>query len=269
MKIKKRKWAIVGTVVLWVGIMAYLGTSIFFVKDKEKGTVCRKVEVEIADSSQNRFINKDDVVRVANTVVPKLIGTRLSKINTHRIERRVLEMAFIKRAEVYTTVSGVLTIKVEQRDAIMRIFNSDGSSVYIDSDGYIIPLSERFAADVVVVSGNINIKHGKSERSRVVNTSKDSCSRKGLLAELFDFVTYIRNDEFWNSQIEHIYINSPKDVELITRVGSQTVLLGSLGDYQTKLNKLFVFYKNALPSQGWNRYSEINLKYGNQVICKK
>ncbi len=268
MKINKRKWAIVGTIVLWVGILSYLGFSIFFVKDREKGTVCRRVEVVIADSAQNRFINTEDIIVTANKVVKKLVGTRISKINTHRIENKILEMPFIKRAEVYTSVSGVLRIEVEQREVIMRIFNADGSSCYIDKDGYIIPLSERSAADVVVVSGNISLKNGKGRRVRVVDTSKDSCDRKGLLPELFDFVTYIRNDEFWNAQIEHVYINSPKDIELITRVGNHTVLLGSFEDFQTKLKKLFVFYKNALPREGWNRYSTINLKYKNQVICK-
>lgn len=269
MKIKKRKWAIVGTIVLWVGILSYLGFSIFFVKDRERGTVCRRVEVVIADSAQNRFIYTEDIIANANKVVKKLVGTRLSKINTHRIENQILEMPFIKRAEVYTSVSGVLKIEVEQREVIMRIYNTDGSSCYIDSDGYVIPLSERSAADVVVVSGNINLKKGKGERVRVVDTSKDSSDRKGLLPELFDFVTYIRKDEFWNAQIEHIFINSPKEVELITRVGNHTVLLGSFEDYQAKLKKLFAFYNNALPRKGWNRYSIINLKYRNQVICKK
>ena len=268
MKIKKRKWAIVGTIIVWVGILTYLGISIFFVKDKEKGTVCRRVEVVIADSSQNRFINTDDIIANANKVVKKLVGTRLSKINTSRIEKQILEMPFIKRAEVYTTVSGVLRIEVEQREVIMRIYNTDGSSCYIDKDGYIIPLSERSAADVVVVNGNISLKKSNGGRVRVVDTSKDSCDRKGLLPELFDFVTYIRNDEFWNAQIEQIYINNPNDVELTTRVGNHTVLLGSFEDFQTKLKKLFVFYKNALPSEGWNKYSVINLKYKNQVICK-
>ena len=66
-----------------------------------------------------------------------------------------------------------------------------------------------------------------------------------------------------------VYINSEKDVDLVTRVGNHTVKMGSLEGYENKLNKLYAFYKNALPLEGWNKYSVINLKYGNQVICKK
>jgi cell division protein FtsQ len=269
MKISRRKWAILGTIIIWIGILSYLGTSIFFVKGKDKDIICRRVEVVVADSVKSKFIAKDDVIRMANREVKTLVGTRLSRINTHRIERRILELPFVKNAEAYTTVSGVLKIKVEQREAIMRLFNPDGSSCYIDSQGYMIPLSDRSAADVVVVSGNISLKVKKNGRVKVVNAAKDSSYRKGLLPQLFDFVSYIRNDEFWNAQIEQIYVNSSNDVELVTRVGNHTVLLGSLDEFRAKLKKLFIFYKNALPSEGWNKYSVINVKYANQVICKK
>ena len=34
MKLNKRKWKMVGTMVLWVGIITYLGITIAFVKNK-------------------------------------------------------------------------------------------------------------------------------------------------------------------------------------------------------------------------------------------
>lgn len=269
MKVSKRKWKIIGTMVLWVGIVTYLGISIAFVKNKRGDVVCRKVEVVIADSTENRFVNKEDVINAANSVVKQLVGTRINKINSYKIERKLLEMQLLKSAEVYSTVDGVLTIRVRQRDAIMRVYNTDGSSNYIDSDGYIIPLSARYAANVVVVNGNISIPTKGKGRIRIFRNPADSNARKGLLNELYNFVTYIRNDKFWGAQIVQVYINSEKDVDLVTRVGNHTVKMGSLEGFEHKLNKLYAFYKNALPLEGWNKYSVINLKYGNQVICKK
>lgn len=269
MKLNKRKWKMVGTMVLWVGIITYLGITIAFVKNKRGDVVCRKVEVVIADSTENRFVNKDDVIKAANSVVKQLVGTRISKINSYRIERKLLEMQLLKSAEVFSTVDGVLTIRVSQRDAIMRVYNTDGSSNYIDSEGYIIPLSARYAANVIVVNGNISIRANGKGRVRIFRNAADTTNRKGLLNELYSFVSYIRNDKFWGSQIVQVYINSEKDVDLVTRVGNHTVKMGSLEGYENKLNKLYAFYKNALPLEGWNRYSVINLKYGNQVICKK
>lgn len=269
MKLNKRKWVIAGNIVLWVGILTYLGISIAFVNGKSDDVVCRKVEVIIADSLQNRFVNKDDVIKSANSVVKQLVGTRINKINAHKIEKRLLEMQLLKSADVYSSVDGVLTIRVYQRDAIMRVYNADGTSNYVDSEGYIIPLSARYAANVVIVNGNINLRKTANGLSRIYTNTSDSTKKMGLAADLLNFVTFIKNDSFWSSQVVQIYVNSAKDVDLITRVGSHIVKMGSLDDYEKKLTKLMAFYKNALPSEGWNKYSVINLKYGNQVICKK
>lgn len=268
MKLNRRKWKIIGTIVLWIGILTYLGFSIAFVKGKSKDVVCRRVEVVIADSTQTRFINKADIIKAANSQVKQLVGTRISKINTHKIKETLIDMQLIKSADVYTSVDGVLTIRVKQPEAIMRIFNADGTSCYIDNEGYLIPLSSRYTADVLIVNGNISIKGSKTKRSRIYVDS-DTTKKQSLLPQLYKFVTYVRNDKFWNSQIVQVYVNSDKDIELITRVGNHTVKMGSLDGYEYKLGKLYAFYKNALPVEGWNKYKEINLKYGNQVICKK
>jgi cell division protein FtsQ len=34
-----------------------------------------------------------------------------------------------------------------------------------------------------------------------------------------------------------------------------------------KLENLKLFYQKALPKVGWERYSSINLKYKNQIVC--
>lgn len=38
---------------------------------------------------------------------------------------------------------------------------------------------------------------------------------------------------------------------------------------KNKLNRLEEFYKEALPRVGWDRYSEINIEFENQVVCKR
>ncbi len=32
---------------------------------------------------------------------------------------------------------------------------------------------------------------------------------------------------------------------------------------------LKIFYKEALPYEGWNKYSGVSLQYDGQVVCKK
>jgi cell division protein FtsQ len=68
--------------------------------------------------------------------------------------------------------------------------------------------------------------------------------------------------------IEQIYIDKNGDVILSPRIGNHKVIFGDLKDIEVKFNKLYTFYKNIAPEKGWERYSEVNLKYNNQIVCK-
>ncbi len=43
----------------------------------------------------------------------------------------------------------------------------------------------------------------------------------------------------------------------------------ALDDYETKLQNLKLFYDQAIPIVGWEKYSVISLKYKNQIVCTK
>ena len=38
---------------------------------------------------------------------------------------------------------------------------------------------------------------------------------------------------------------------------------------EIKFKKLELFYKNILPTKGWNYYESVNLKFKNQIVCTK
>ena len=56
--------------------------------------------------------------------------------------------------------------------------------------------------------------------------------------------TFIRDDKFWNSQIEQMYVNKQYEFELIPRVGSQVIELGRADNLQEKFDNLKILYLN-------------------------
>ena len=68
--------------------------------------------------------------------------------------------------------------------------------------------------------------------------------------------------------INGIAVNN-KEIELVVGFGSHIVEIGDLYDLKNKLDNLFIFYRDALPAMGWDRYKKINLKYKNQIVCTK
>ena len=87
--------------------------------------------------------------------------------------------------------------------------------------------------------------------------------------ELYDFVLWMEDDPYWRAQIEQINVISPQRIELIPRVGSGVVVLGSLDNYAGKLRKLKKLYQDGFSSFGWNDYAEVDLRFRGQVVCRK
>ena len=86
---------------------------------------------------------------------------------------------------------------------------------------------------------------------------------------VYTFTRYVNQSTFWNSFIEQIFVRPNGDIVFTTQIGGHEVVVGDNSRLKQKLQKLEQFYQRASANQGWEAYREINLKYKDQVICKK
>ena len=253
----------------WLTLVAYLVIGLWFVTKRNRELVCRAIKVKVVDSSENAFITSKDIKRIVDVKGKSPIGKTLRSINTFELENRISTMMSVRDVQIYKTADGVLSIRVKQRRPLVRIFNKNNQSYYIDEQGLVLPLSDRFAAHVLVVNGEISEQFPLKPNQDVMQWDTSVYRREPLLRKIYDFAQYVNDHEFWNAQIAQVYVDSQNDIQLIPRVGSQVILLGSLNNYEKKLEKLKLFYEKALPAEGWNKYKMINLKYSKQIICTK
>jgi len=169
---------------------------------------------------------------------------------------------------VYKTVNGELKVDVKQRKPIARIFPNDQKSYYLGETGQLIPKSHKYAARLLVVNGNLEEPFDKRYLYNYA-TLNDTLKNKTLLDDIYKLTKYIDKSEFWKAQIEQVYVNKVSDFELIPKVGNHKIVFGGIENLEAKFEKLLIFYEKGLSKTGWNEYSEINLKYKNQVVCKK
>ena len=91
--------------------------------------------------------------------------------------------------------------------------------------------------------------------------------------KLLTFVETVENDDFWRSEVVQITAHTTPsgalEVELTPRSGRYTILFGRLEEVDRKFDKLLRFYRNGLPVLGWGTYRTIDIRYDNQVVCKK
>jgi cell division protein FtsQ len=66
-----------------------------------------------------------------------------------------------------------------------------------------------------------------------------------------------------------VHVKSASDVKLVPREGNEIIHIGALSGYEYKLDKLKAFYRSAYPAGVKSPYSDIDLRYSNQIVCKR
>lgn len=263
----KRIFNIITWVLTFSGILILLG----FINKKSELVRCGELIIDIDEAGGNRFVVKKDVEEAVKNMGYVAEAVSACMIDIHHLEHVLNNNPVIEKANVYSTIDGNIEVKLVQREPIVRIFSRNGDSYYIDKNGFLMPLSNRFTSRSLVVNGNLNepwvLRYHTNMGSLI--SSSDSARQRSILQDIYKLSKYIHEHPFWKAQITQVFVNENEELELIPRVGNHTILLGGVKDLEEKFDKLMVFYKNGLSKTGWNEYTTINLKYKNQVVCTK
>lgn len=255
----------------WSIIAAYAIFAANYCSQKKGDIVCKGIRVEIGDSASLGFVTPQIVRNMLVNAGVKITGQPLSQIDILGIEREVASRGYVKTCKVYTSIDGYLNIEIRQRRPKMSIRSQNGYNIYISEDNYVLPVQNYFFVDVPIVTGVVELPTGRDFAGPLPQADrieKKYAENYKFLFNLINFVEFLEKDSFWSSQIVQINIVQGTDVELIPRVGDCIVHLGSLDNYERKLEKLMKFYKKGLAYEGWNKYSYLDIKYDNQIVCK-
>jgi len=228
-------------------VISYFVFSLWHFSGREKARVCKNLEIVLADSSNIQLITQKDIAQILEENELNPLGKTIKYIQTESIEALLRKNPMIKVAECYKTPTGTVIIRIIQRCPKFRVVGY--GSYYIDIDRKPMPVSPNYAAYVPVVSGRVTVSMAAGK--------------------MFDFVTYIVDNPFWNAQIEQIYVHEDQKIELVPRVGEAVIVLGTLDNYQSKLEKLYKLYQKGFNVIGWNKYKIIDLQYKDQIVCSK
>ncbi len=230
-------------------LATYFILAITVFNKPQKGVACSGVDFVIEDSLQTGFICENDLQELL--VKAKLFptGKPIEEISLKQLEETLTKSPYIKEALCYQAATGQIHIKVTPLQPVLYIISTyDEKSYYIDGQGTVMP-AQSYTADVPLATGHITAQYAKKN--------------------LASLGRYILNNEFWNKQIQQIHVWENGDIELVPRVGEHTILLGHASGYRDKLSRMKLFYTEGLNKVGWNRYSTINLKYADQIICTR
>lgn len=235
-------------ILLWILVIGYFPVLSAFVSNSRKQVVCSDVRVVVNDSIEAGFVNSKQIHKLVLKKYPQILGNRIESVNCEEIEQFIKKHEAINSCEAYYTIAGRLHIELNQRKPLCRVF-SGHTSYYIDGEGEKMSLFNSYAAHVLIISGHVD--------------KLDSFN------EVLELARYISASEFWNAQIEQLYVERNGELTLAPRVGDQIIHFGSTDNSVRKMEKLYALYTTGLHPREWNNYSEINLKFEGQIICTK
>ncbi len=240
--------------ILFAGMFMMLAISAKMIRDKQ---VVENVKIYVDHNTGNFFITEEDVIDQLKELLPDS-GATIHTKDLNELEQKLQSVPQVKRSNVFVDNNGQLSIDIEQRKPLFRVIKPSSVSYYVDEEGYKFPVSQKYTAKVPVITGNI-IDNGK----------QDGFIEGDKIVEVYDLVQYISKDNYWKSQFGQIYLDGKTEIELIPRVGDHVVQIGDTKNIDEKLTRLRIFYEEGLTKIGINTYKTINVKYKDQVVCKK
>jgi cell division protein FtsQ len=269
--LKKINYKKLLVVVLWIISIAGLTTSLAFVSKSEKDVVVKNLNITIHNNTENLFLTQADIKSFLASRDEKLVANKYKNISIPGVEKALNSHPAIENAEVAGDVNGEIKINVTQRTPVCRIINRDGESYYIDSQSKLMPLNDNYSARVIIVNGFITEPYARRYQYSVDKIKENKIfSELSILDDVLDVVKFINADSTLSLLIQQVYVNEEKEMELFPAVGNHKIVFGNTDLLEEKFNKLKLFYTQGLnKADSWTKYSTINLKYKNLVVCTK
>ncbi len=225
--------------------------------------------VNVNVDGENAFLTKPEVLTRLREKNFLFIDQKVKELKVEEMESFLVGMEEVDQARVYLNFGGALNVDVVLRKPIARIFNKYNESFYLDNKGYTLSSGSHHTARTLVVTGAIPDRMGGYNVSDIINN--DSLKTIQKLDDVYRISNYVCNDPLMQTLIGQIHRDNNGDFILLPIIGGQKIIFGSANtenEVKEKFTKLQIFYKNAMPYEGWGKYAEINLKYDKQIVCK-
>lgn len=228
-------------------------TAVLSATRQQRNRTLNNVDIRITNKQYGFVTEKEIKQTLLRDGEIKTGVTKLSELNVRQMEKVVSGNPWIEDAQVYLDNRQQLHALVIQRAPVVRIFEKDGNSYYLDRKMEALPLSPKYNYYTTVVTNVPELK-------------ADSMSN-ALKAQIMALAQFIRRDTFWNAQVSQVIVRDDLQFEIVPVLGEHQIILGDTTDMQLKFDNLFAFYTKVLNEVGWEKYEVLDLSYKGQLVA--
>ena len=163
----------------------------------EDTRACTALQIDILDSAQATFISKDGIENMLQKYRLHPVGQPMNTISPFKIEHTIDSDSFIRRAICSITPGCRMRLAVIQRIPLLRVMADNGEDYYIDDAGTRME-ARGYEAGLPVATGTVTPDFARKKLKTLGN--------------------FLRNDTFWDGQVEQIVVKPNGEIDLIMRI---------------------------------------------------
>jgi cell division protein FtsQ len=187
----------------------------------------------------------------------RIVGVPFADLDLRHIEFEVNQNKYVQNAEVFKDLKGNLIVNINQSRPVARLISRNIRDRYISNYGEVLPVSERYTARVMIISGAF------AANAKLTNMHETETGKK-----VFELIRFVQDDPFWKAQVAELEIDKKGDISIYTQVSKQKIEFGQAENIEEKFRNLKIFYQRILPAKGWNTYDRVSVKFKNQIVCE-
>lgn len=221
------------------------------------------VELSISRNNEKGFVDDIATRQVIMNICDTINNNQIYMIPIDSLREVLAANPWTTNVEASINLKGVLDVDIEECNPVMRVYNINNKSIYIDKDGGIYPENRNYTPHLLIASG-----HAKFPVDKLGNVN-DSVYADTDLPELYEIMMSVLSDDYARNCVKQVYVDRNKNYIFSLNNTDIFVIFGDGNNADDKLFKMRHFLKKMLGNTEIDNYTSINLNFSNQVVCTK
>lgn len=256
-----RKFLQILVLVITIGA---IGCLWFFTHREHVERPMQRVELTVERPTDNGFIDKAAVYQTIMRICDTVHNNMVTMIPVDSVRSYISTIPWAIYTDADMTFDEVLKVKIVECQPVMRVYNRDGQSVYLDEEGNIFPESAVYTPHLIIGSGNLNFKTLKNRNANIADLDYASSD----LPKMFNVMKSVLNNSYSKVCAKQVYYDN-KNYELVLNNVDMKVILGNDKNVDVKLMNMKYFLEKMQGSEELKNYKQLNFNFENQVVCTK
>ena len=251
-------------ILVWVLTVGAIACLWYFTHKEHFEHSLKGLELTLMRENEDGFIVKDAEYQKIMKICDTTNNTDITMIPLDSIRNYIQSIPWAVYTDANITLDEMLVVNIVECQPIMRAYNKEGRSVYLDEEGRIYPTRSNYIPHLLIGSGNLKFKALKGKSATIY----DEEYAESDLPKIYKVMKSILNNSYSNCCVKQVYFDG-KNYELVMNNVDLKVVLGDDKDVDEKLMNMKYFFEQMQGSPEMKNFSKISFNYINQVVCTK